>query len=135
MTRGPTSQIAGVPGHQLFPAPHPAAVNMNTAHRAAPGTDSQKTGAADAPKPLDAGAVTKRLQQELMSLMVGGDQGISAFPDGDSLFSWVGTITVRRRGAGSGAQQLPAALHSWTPAKRQCCRGSWGKAACRARQE
>ncbi|GAB4818712.1 hypothetical protein N2152v2_005758 [Parachlorella kessleri] len=67
---------------------------MNTSHRA-PATDGQhKTGAADTPRPLDAGAVTKRLQQELMSLMVGGDQGISAFPDGDSLFSWGGAGTV-----------------------------------------
>eukprot|EP00033_Pygsuia_biforma_P003780 GCRY01004143.1.p1 GENE.GCRY01004143.1~~GCRY01004143.1.p1 ORF type:complete len:153 (-),score=28.45 GCRY01004143.1:255-713(-) len=36
--------------------------------------------------------VSKRLQQELMSLMMGGGQGISAFPDGDDLFSWKGTI-------------------------------------------
>eukprot|EP01137_Pigoraptor_chileana_P020875 Opistho-2@83800 len=38
-------------------------------------------------------AVTRRLQQELMSLMMGGDNTISAFPEGDNLFSWVGTIT------------------------------------------
>lgn len=36
--------------------------------------------------------VSKRLQSELMALMMAGDAGISAFPDGDSLFSWVGTI-------------------------------------------
>ncbi len=27
-----------------------------------------------------------------MSLMMSGDKGISAFPDGDKLLSWVGTI-------------------------------------------
>jgi ubiquitin-conjugating enzyme E2 C len=27
-----------------------------------------------------------------MALMMSGDTGISAFPDGDSLFFWVGTI-------------------------------------------
>ena len=33
-----------------------------------------------------------RLQTELMSLMTSSDSGISAFPDGDNIFSWVGTI-------------------------------------------
>lgn len=37
--------------------------------------------------------VSKRLQQELMSLMMSGDKGISAFPDGDSLLTWVATVT------------------------------------------
>lgn len=32
------------------------------------------------------------LQSELMALMASGDAGVSAFPDGDSLFSWLGTI-------------------------------------------
>jgi ubiquitin-conjugating enzyme E2 C len=36
--------------------------------------------------------VSKRLQQELMQLMMSNDRGISAFPDGDKLFSWVATI-------------------------------------------
>ena len=36
--------------------------------------------------------VSKRLQSELMSLMMSGDKGISAFPDGDNLLSWVGTV-------------------------------------------
>lgn len=34
----------------------------------------------------------KRLQQELMTLMMSGDKGISAFPESDNLFKWVGTI-------------------------------------------
>ena len=38
------------------------------------------------------GAVSKRLQSELMALMTAGDAGVSAFPEGDSLFFWVGSI-------------------------------------------
>ncbi|KAK8782815.1 hypothetical protein V5799_015844 [Amblyomma americanum] len=34
----------------------------------------------------------KRLQQELMALVTNGPKGISAFPDGDSLFRWIATI-------------------------------------------
>ena len=46
---------------------------------------------------VNAAAVTKRLQQELTSMMCGGaPAGISAFPKGDSLFEWVGTMTVSR---------------------------------------
>ena len=40
----------------------------------------------------DSHAVSKRLQSELMSLMASADPGVSAFPDGDSLFSWLGSI-------------------------------------------
>jgi len=36
--------------------------------------------------------VSKRLQQELMTLMMSNSKGISAFPDGDKLLSWVATI-------------------------------------------
>jgi len=39
------------------------------------------------------GSITKRLQQELMQLMMNGDGSVSAFPEGDNLFSWVGSIT------------------------------------------
>ncbi|XP_028639885.1 ubiquitin-conjugating enzyme E2 C-like isoform X1 [Grammomys surdaster] len=38
------------------------------------------------------GPVGKRLQQELMTLMMSGDKGISTFPESDNLFKWVGTI-------------------------------------------
>ncbi|XP_069727898.1 ubiquitin-conjugating enzyme E2 C [Phaenicophaeus curvirostris] len=38
------------------------------------------------------GAVGRRLQQELMALMMSGDKGISAFPESDNLFKWIGTI-------------------------------------------
>lgn len=43
--------------------------------------------------PKDKHSVTKRLQQELLSLMMSGEKGVSAFPDGDNLFKWIGTIT------------------------------------------
>ncbi|CAO2592344.1 Ubiquitin-conjugating enzyme E2 C [Lemmus lemmus] len=38
------------------------------------------------------GPVGKRLQQELMTLMMSGHKGISAFPESDNLFKWVETI-------------------------------------------
>ncbi|XP_066143862.1 probable ubiquitin-conjugating enzyme E2 C [Euwallacea fornicatus] len=41
----------------------------------------------------DGHAVTKRLHKELMTLMMSPDQSISAFPDGEKLFSWIGTIS------------------------------------------
>jgi ubiquitin-conjugating enzyme E2 C len=37
-------------------------------------------------------SVAKRLQSELMALMMGGVADVSAFPDGDNLFKWLGTI-------------------------------------------
>jgi len=40
----------------------------------------------------DTHSVSKRLHQELLTLMTKGDKGISAFPDGDNIFKWVGTI-------------------------------------------
>jgi len=40
----------------------------------------------------DSASVARRLQSELMGLMTKGDAGISAFPDGDNIFNWVGTI-------------------------------------------
>lgn len=38
-------------------------------------------------------AVSKRLQKELMNLMMSAEKGISAFPDGENIFKWIGTIT------------------------------------------
>lgn len=40
----------------------------------------------------DTQSVMKRLQNELMTLMVSGTPGISAFPESDNLLQWVGTI-------------------------------------------
>ncbi|XP_058789928.1 ubiquitin-conjugating enzyme E2 C [Phymastichus coffea] len=42
--------------------------------------------------PKDNHAVSKRLQKELMVLMTSTEKGVSAFPDGENLFKWVGTI-------------------------------------------
>ncbi|XP_039071976.1 LOW QUALITY PROTEIN: probable ubiquitin-conjugating enzyme E2 C [Hibiscus syriacus] len=42
---------------------------------------------------VDATSATQRLQKELMDLMMcGGDLGVSAFPQGESIFTWIGTI-------------------------------------------
>ncbi|XP_043270025.1 ubiquitin-conjugating enzyme E2 C [Venturia canescens] len=43
--------------------------------------------------PKDNHAVSKRLQKELMVLMTGTEKGVSAFPDGENLFKWIGTIS------------------------------------------
>lgn len=37
-------------------------------------------------------AVSKRLQKELMALMMSSDKSISAFPEGENFFKWIGTI-------------------------------------------
>ncbi|KMQ98061.1 tubulin beta-1 chain [Lasius niger] len=46
--------------------------------------------------PKDNHAVSKRLQKELMVLMMNTEQGVSAFPEGENLFKWIGTITGPR---------------------------------------
>jgi ubiquitin-conjugating enzyme E2 C len=43
--------------------------------------------------PKDNHAVSKRLQKELMVLMMSTEKGVSAFPEGENLFKWVGTIS------------------------------------------
>lgn len=43
-------------------------------------------------KSVDTQSVLKRLQSELMALMMSGDSGISAFPEEDNIFCWKGTI-------------------------------------------
>ncbi|KAJ8673345.1 hypothetical protein QAD02_004607 [Eretmocerus hayati] len=42
--------------------------------------------------PKDNHAVSKRLQKELMVLMMSTEKGVSAFPEGENLFKWIGTI-------------------------------------------
>lgn len=54
--------------------------------------DSRKQGVGSVCATMDSQSVMKRLQTELMALMASQDPGVSAFPDGDSLFTWVGTI-------------------------------------------
>lgn len=45
------------------------------------------------PVAVDTNSVTQRLQKELMALMMsGGDLGVSAFPEGENIFIWIGTI-------------------------------------------
>ncbi|XP_041988970.1 ubiquitin-conjugating enzyme E2 C [Aricia agestis] len=46
----------------------------------------------DTIKLKDNHAVSKRLQKELMELMRCADKGISAFPESENLFKWIGTI-------------------------------------------
>eukprot|EP01006_Ploeotia_vitrea_P050875 TRINITY_DN67510_c5_g4_i1.p1 TRINITY_DN67510_c5_g4~~TRINITY_DN67510_c5_g4_i1.p1 ORF type:complete len:175 (-),score=13.50 TRINITY_DN67510_c5_g4_i1:68-592(-) len=41
---------------------------------------------------LDVQALTKRLQSELMGLMMNKPHGVSAFPENENLYSWVATI-------------------------------------------
>ncbi|KAL8159440.1 hypothetical protein V2J09_000977 [Rumex salicifolius] len=57
----------------------------------APMNSSAKQSLAPA-KSVDAQSVLKRLQSELMSLMMSGDPGVSAFPEEDNIYSWKGTI-------------------------------------------
>lgn len=64
---------------------------MSTNTGPLPGASS---GKAAAPAATAAGqSVNKRLQSELMSLMMNSEVGVSAFPDGDNIFQWTGTIT------------------------------------------
>ncbi|KAM9410448.1 ubiquitin-conjugating enzyme E2 C-like isoform 1-T2 [Pholidichthys leucotaenia] len=67
-----------------------ASQNMDPAAAAASSTAALK--GSDSGGSSAKGSVTKRLQKELMTLMMSGDKGISAFPESDNLFKWVGTI-------------------------------------------
>ena len=51
-----------------------------------------KTSFGCASVPLCMSLRPRRLQGELMSPMTSADAGISAFPEGDNIFNWVGTI-------------------------------------------
>ena len=42
----------------------------------------------------------RRLQSELMALMTSGETDVSAFPAGDDLFDWTGTIVGPEAGSG-----------------------------------
>ncbi|KAJ4840792.1 Ubiquitin-conjugating enzyme E2 20 [Turnera subulata] len=57
----------------------------------APATPSKQTVAPA--KMVDTQSVLRRLQSELMALMMSGESGISAFPEDDNIFLWKGTIT------------------------------------------
>jgi len=58
-----------------------------------PMVQSAKHGEGTGPSAASDGAITKRLQQELMQLMMSGDDSVNAFPEGENLFSWVASIT------------------------------------------
>ncbi|KAF5803491.1 putative ubiquitin-conjugating enzyme E2, ubiquitin-conjugating enzyme/RWD [Helianthus annuus] len=45
------------------------------------------------PNTIDAQSVLKRLQSELMDLMMSGETAVSAFPEEDNIFFWKGTIS------------------------------------------
>ncbi|KAL6290751.1 hypothetical protein ACE6H2_008261 [Prunus campanulata] len=75
--------------------PNPTADNSSVVQpqrqRQTPATTQKKAPAS--PIPVDTTSVSQRLQKELMSLMMsGGDLGVSAFPEGESIFTWLGTI-------------------------------------------
>ncbi|KAK1265403.1 Ubiquitin-conjugating enzyme E2 20 [Acorus gramineus] len=44
------------------------------------------------PNPVDTKSVSQRLHKELTSLMMSDNIGVSAFPEGENIFSWTGTI-------------------------------------------
>ena len=69
----------------------PGMASQNATHAAG---SPAKHGTARQTSVADTHAVTQRLQSELMSLMSNADPGVSAFPAGDSLFSWLGTVKV-----------------------------------------
>jgi ubiquitin-conjugating enzyme E2 C len=77
--------------------------------------------------------VTKRLQQELMTIMMGGDNsGCTAFPDGDNLYKWLGTIAGSAGTAYEGLEYKlsiefpmdypykPPTIRFTTPCYREC---------------
>ncbi|KAM1268870.1 hypothetical protein ACFX13_001175 [Malus domestica] len=75
--------------------PNPTADNSSAMQqqrqRHTPASSQKKPPASS--NPVDTTSVSQRLQKELMSLMMsGGDLGVSAFPEGESIFTWVGTI-------------------------------------------
>jgi len=61
--------------------------NADTAIGSAPGKSSAQASTTTGQ------SVHKRLQSELMTLMMQSDPSLSAFPDGDNIFQWTGTIT------------------------------------------
>lgn len=67
------------------------AQNLNPDYNAVVNNESKSTNVQPS-SCKDSHSVTKRLQKELLVLMTCGDKGISAFPDGDNLFKWIGTI-------------------------------------------
>lgn len=65
----------------------------NVQHETAPPPVNASKQPLPAAKSVDTQSVLKRLQSELMALMMSGDSGISAFPEEDNIFCWKGTIS------------------------------------------
>ncbi|MCJ1322012.1 Ubiquitin-conjugating enzyme E2 11 [Xylographa vitiligo] len=66
---------------------------MEDTQNSAPGVSSMHEAAKLAtPRRQDAQSVTKRLQSELMTLMMSSTPGISAFPSSNSLLVWTATL-------------------------------------------
>lgn len=59
----------------------------------APSTETVKSNQDSVPQGRDSRSVTKRLQGELMNIVMLQNKDISAFPESDNIFKWVGTIT------------------------------------------
>ncbi|KAH8962935.1 hypothetical protein BDL97_05G127100 [Sphagnum fallax] len=76
-----------------------------------PGRGKQQRPAS---QPVDSHSVSRRLQAKLMSLMTCGVLGISAFPEGDNIFAWIGTIE------GSKFLSAPCFIDSCTEGKKHC---------------
>ncbi|XP_041376349.1 ubiquitin-conjugating enzyme E2 C-like [Gigantopelta aegis] len=65
---------------------------MATAYNVDRMSPSSKNKTTQSTSTKDNHSVSKRLQQDLMTLLTSGDSGVSAFPDGDNLFRWIGTM-------------------------------------------
>eukprot|EP00237_Pycnococcus_provasolii_P004230 CAMPEP_0119188796 /NCGR_PEP_ID=MMETSP1316-20130426/304_1 /TAXON_ID=41880 /ORGANISM="Pycnococcus provasolii, Strain RCC2336" /LENGTH=193 /DNA_ID=CAMNT_0007183311 /DNA_START=28 /DNA_END=609 /DNA_ORIENTATION=+ len=90
---GDTEQLAVVDG-----------VGPGTAAAGSGAEDRSKAHASSQPTTQSSAQVTKRLQSELMALMTSAqNDGVSAFPDGDNIFIWIGTIVG---GAGTVYENL-----------------------------
>ncbi|KAL6202674.1 hypothetical protein ACLB2K_026379 [Fragaria x ananassa] len=76
-----------------------ASVNHQDNIPGATGTGASKKSQARQKPPIP-----NRLQSELMALMMGGDSGISAFPEEDNIFCWKGTINGSKDTVFEGTQ-------------------------------
>lgn len=55
-------------------------------------TMQNKEKKVNATRRKDGHSVTMRLQRELMNVMMSGSTEVSAFPEGDNIFKWIGTV-------------------------------------------
>lgn len=62
--------------------------NIDPSVTRSPAKDTRKAAVSS----KDTHSVSKRLQQELRTLLMSGDPGVTAFPDGDNLFKWIATV-------------------------------------------